>query len=114
MNIGKDLGKTEEYKSTWNGEEFSFTAKQHALTPRVLQQFREMEASPIQMANSLASILDGWTIDLDGEDFPPTAENLERVPIEFLIHIIEILGEKWNGKKQTPRQSQNTSEASAT
>lgn len=114
MNIGKDLNEIEKFTSEWNGEAFSFSAKKHALTPRVLQDFKEIEGEPIKIASVLSDMITAWDVDENGEPLLPTVENLERLPVEFLVHIITVLGEKWQGKKQTPRPSQSSSEASAT
>lgn len=106
-----DLEKVTTFDDEWNGEKFSFTAKTNALTPRVLDQFANIQTQPIGLAKSLANILTDWTINMGGEAFPPTAENLERVPVEFLTRIIERLGESWSGNAPKPSKSQSGSAA---
>jgi hypothetical protein len=76
-----------------------------------LEQFATLKTEPIGIAKSLASILTDWSIDMGGEPFPPTAENLERVPVDFLTRIIERLGESWSGNAPKPSKSRNGSAA---
>lgn len=41
--------------------------------------------------------------------FPPTVENLAKVPVEFLNLLVEQLSETWAGNAQRPQSSQNGS-----
>ena len=110
---GKE-NKPAHFDHVWEGNEFWFEAHERALTPRVMQQLKDMETRPIEMANGMAGILTDWSIYRDEEgDFPPTAENLAILPIEFLTDILDKMSETWAGNEQKPKQSASSSGVSA-
>jgi len=102
MNLNKILQseKTVHFSGEWNGELVEWDAKEKALTPKVLQSFADVKANPIGMANGLGDILTDWTIFIEEKgDFPPTAENLSIVPLDFLTWVLEKISETWQGGK---------------
>ncbi len=99
--------KTETFEVVYRDQTVTFEAKSDALTPRLMQSFADLREKPIEIANALGSVLVRRDIDLDGQPFPPTAENLAGIPVPFLTAIIEKLGESWSGNAQPLPRSQN-------
>lgn len=110
MNIAT-LNKTARLEIEYNGQTVWFEAKTNALTPRFLDQVSNIQADVKLLAKALASVLTAWDIDLDGEPFPPTEENLLDVPTPFLTAIIEKMSEAWAGDVGKPLASASTSAA---
>lgn len=91
MNIAKtlELEKTKKIDGEFNGVAFTFEAKTNAVTPRFMQRIADVRERPIEMANGLAGLITGWDIDMDGEPFPPTPENLADLPMDFLSYLMD-------------------------
>lgn len=108
-----NLDETVTFNDEYNGESFSFTAKKNVLTPLLLQTFSDVQTRPIGQAEILASVITEWTIDMAGEPFPPTVENLSKVPTEFLWQVFNKIAESWSGNDADKKKSANGSAASA-
>lgn len=115
MDISKvlELDKTAKFKDEWNGVPYSFEAKTSIITPKFLQSLADLESKPMEFAAEVSRFMVSWDIDFAGEEFPPTAENLQRLPIEFSVRLVEKVGESWSGNEQKPKRSLNGSAASA-
>lgn len=103
MNIQKTLATLDEtvtVDGTWNGETFTMEVRKNALTPKIAQRFADVSTQPIQMAMAISDIVSSWTIDLDGEEFPTTVENLAILPIDFLNYVVETITEVLVGKSK--------------
>jgi hypothetical protein len=85
------------FEIEWDGNPVKFSAKRHALTPRLMKRFSNVEKDPMEMAYALSEILDKWDItDVDCKD----AEALGGLPVEFLAKLVEKIGETWAGEKK--------------
>jgi hypothetical protein len=104
MNIAKtlELEKTTTINGEFNGSAFTFEAKTNAVTPKFMQQIADVRDRPIEMANGLASVIPSWDITWNEDEFPPSAENLSIVPIDFLSYLMEkitdVLSKSGNAK----------------
>jgi hypothetical protein len=108
MKLNKILtDKTVKFSKEWEGEIVEWSVKEKSLTPRVLQAFSDVQTRPIELANGLSGIVTDWSIFLEAEgDFPPTPENLAKLPFDFLNFMLESISETWaGGKPQTASQS---------
>jgi hypothetical protein len=114
MDLAKalNLDETVTFDDEYNGEKFSFTAKKNVLTPDLLQKFQDVNKRPEAQAEMLAGILTGWTIDMHGELYPPTFENLNRIPTDFLWQIFNRIAETWSGNDADKKKSASGSAAS--
>lgn len=108
-----NLADTVVFDDEYNGEKFSFTARKNVLTPKLLQAFTDVQSRPIGQAEILADILTEWTIDMAGQPFPPTNENLSILPTEFLWQVFNKIAESWSGNDADKKKSANGSAASA-
>jgi hypothetical protein len=102
-----DLDKTEKFNGEFNGEKFTFHAKSQMLTPEFLQQLADLSTKPIEYANAMSGVITEWDITM-GKDakgnpipYPPTFDNIKKIPREFLEYILDVIAESWAGKKQT-------------
>lgn len=113
MNIAKalELEKTAQFTSEWEGEEFTFTAKAHKLTPKIMQQFADSADKPVEFAAVAADVLTEWSLDWNGQPFPPTVENISQLPYEFINHILDKVGASWSGNESKPSASASGSAA---
>lgn len=104
MNIktALQLDKSVTIAGEYNGERFSFTAMTNVITPRFLQRINDANERPIEFAAALAEIIPEWDLDMEGEPFPPTAENLAILPTDFLAHLFNLItGELKNQQQST-------------
>lgn len=113
MNIAKQVEQTRRFNGEWKDATFWFEARENCLTPSLMQDFKDFTDKPLSMASGLAGVLTAWDIDWNGEPFPPTTENLAKLPIEFLTYVMERISESWSGNGQTPSASASGSAASA-
>lgn len=95
----------------YDGKKFWFEASTNALTPKFLQQLKEADAKPTELAAALASAITDWE---GGDDLPPTQEVLEKLPMDFIEVLLTRLTEVWQGNGQKPGKSANGSAVSAT
>lgn len=107
LNELLDLDKTETFQTEWNNKSFEFTARTNILTPEWLQLHTDVSGKPINLATMCAEVLTQWTI----EDYPPTLENLKKLPTSFLWHLVAKMSETWNGDAEDKKKSPKTSEA---
>lgn len=110
INSLLNTGKTLRISSEWNGETFWFEAKTTALSPKFLQRLKDAETQPIEIAAALAEAIADWE---GAEEFPPTADNLALLPVDFLTHLLDKLTEVWQGNGQKPSGSASGSAAAA-
>jgi hypothetical protein len=107
MNIAKalNLDKTRKLNGEFNGVAFTFEAKTNAVTPKFMQHLADAEVRPIESVNALASVITAWDIDMDGKEFPPTADNLAIVPVNFLGYLVgqitDVIGSGSNAEADT-------------
>lgn len=106
MDIKKvlKLDETTTFESEWNGEKFSFDARTNILTPEWLQMNTDVDEKPENLARMLANTLTNWDITMGDDPFPPTFENLRKVPKNFLWHVISKISESWSGNEQPPEE----------
>ena len=88
---------------------------ENSLTPKVFRALRKLEENKDVdgLTSALAEIYKRWDIDINGEDFPPTVENLEGLPFDFLTSMVEAVAEGWAGKSTTATKSLNGSAQTA-
>ena len=110
MNLAKvlELDKTVRIEDEYNGEKYWFEAKAEMVTPRFLQQVKEWDADPIKKAIAMSEVITAWDIDMNGEPFPPTFENLDSLPPKFLSRLINKIAETLNGDPTKPDESPST------
>lgn len=120
LNTVTGAGKTALFEKEWESESVWFYAKEKSLTPKVMQSFADIQTRPLAIAEGLTDILTTWSITLEKEspeqpsasfvsDFPPTAENLARLPVDFLTFILETIGEAWQGDEKKAAKLQSSS-----
>jgi hypothetical protein len=109
MNIESLVTNTTPVNGEWQGETFVMQVFDNALTPSVLQAFKDIEDRPMEMARGLSEILASWDITMGESEFPPTATNLAKLPVDFLTYLMNKIGEGWSGKKPTSTPSRNGS-----
>src|SRR5687768_14332770 len=99
MDISKalDLERVEKFDHVYNGEKFSFSVKMNNFTPEFHQTYKDAADKPIEIARALSLVLTDWDIDLAGKPFPPTFDNLQRVPSDFLWDLLVRIFDTWNG-----------------
>lgn len=110
MDLSKtlELDKVARFNGEYNGEKFWFEAKQEMLTPRFLQQVKDWDTEPIKKAQAMSEVFTDWDIDMNGEPYPPTMENLSRVPDKFLEYCLNLVVESWQGNPPKPEESPST------
>ena len=107
MNLATtlELDKVSRFESEYNGEKFWFEVYEEMLTPAFLNDLKHWDDEPLACAEALARAIPRWGIDMNGEPFPPTAENLAQVPKKFLNHLLTVIVESWQGNPQKPSES---------
>lgn len=113
MKIGtivKNAEKILRIDGEWNGETFWFDARTNAVSPAFIQQLKDTEKEPQLIAEALAGVLTDWE---GADEFPPSAENLASLPMDFISYLLDKLTEVWQGNGQTPGASANGSAAAA-
>ena len=121
MNIATEILEVEREISFdfTNSKGSKSTAKafvaENSLTPKVFRALRKLEENKDVdgLTSALAEIYKRWDIDINGEDFPPTVENLEGLPFDFLTSMVEAVAEGWSGKLETATKSLNGSAQTA-
>lgn len=114
INEAFELDKTVRFDDCeWNASPFWFEAKENMLTPRLMQQLSDIDKKPDEIAQALSEVVTNWNLTNSEEDYPPTFDNLSRLPLQFLVYLIEKLSEVMQGNVQTPSGSQNGSARSA-
>jgi hypothetical protein len=110
MNLAKalDLEKVTRFNDEINGEKFWFDAKDELMTPEFLNQLDNWDTDHLGCCKAMASIITDWDVEMDGEPFPPTAENFAKVPKKFSAHIINTIAASWQGNPQKPDESAST------
>ena len=99
-----ELDKVSRFDSEYNGEKFTFSAKSEMLTPAFLDNLKEWDAKPLACAEALSGIITEWDIEMNGQPYPPTAENLAQVPKKFLNFLLSEIVESWQGNPQKPSE----------
>ncbi len=91
-------------------EGIELTVKEHSLTPRILTTMQELAKNEdvTELPVVLAQIVTNWSIDADGEPFPPTLENLNKLPVNFLAAMAEAVAGVWAGNAPKPNPSANS------
>lgn len=100
------------------GVEETITADifENALTPAVLTQFKTLADTQDTAVISMicAKIVKSWSLDWDGEEWPPTEENLSLCPVAFLIALMEAAAGVVMGNAPKPKPLPSGSAVSAT
>ncbi len=104
MDIATELDRTAKIKSEWKGKAFSFTVKVNSMTPQFLQLYKDKDVQPITLATALAGAITAWDITLGKDPFPPTEENLAKLPTPFLYHLVTKITEVWSGNEEPPEE----------
>lgn len=107
MNIAALVSDTTDITFSYRGEDITATFLTDCLSPDFLQGLKDMEDTPVEIARVLGDALQSWNIDWDGESFPPTFENLRKLPFDFHTALANTIAETWTGKSQTPSESGN-------
>jgi hypothetical protein len=108
LAIALELDKVTRFDDEYNGHKYWFEAKAEMVTPRFLQQVKEWDADPIKKAIAMSEVITAWDIDMNGEPFPPNAENLSRTPNKFLDRMLDKIAESWQGNPTKPDESPST------
>jgi hypothetical protein len=78
-------GQTKAGSVTLGDSEVNFRWKPYAIT---LGMSMSLAAGEEEMIDVLGLVLESWdVIEVEDEDFPPTAENLRKVPVELASKI---------------------------
>ncbi len=103
MNITKTAGldKTETFEMEWQGETVTFDAKKASLTPAFLESIETTIGYPKAVADTLTT----WdvTSDDEGTIWPLTKEALGKLPVDFLVAVLNKISESWAGDKKKPK-----------
>lgn len=95
MNIAAVLGldKVTTVRGEWNGGAFDVSYyPQRSTSPLVMQGLEEgISGRPLRLADALGVLLADWSIDWNGEPFPPTPANLSICPFEFVVHLADLV-----------------------
>lgn len=91
MNIAEvlQLDRTETLEGEWNGHKFTVSFyPARSTSPAVLQGIQEgINGFPMRLADALCVLLAEWSIDWNGEPFPPSKNNLSICPFEFCVYV---------------------------
>jgi hypothetical protein len=121
MNFAKTkeavLSRAFEYKyedadGTETVDTVSYTVKQSCATPKLVETLMRLQSDGkfTDIAKCLSQNIESWSLDWNGEPFPPSFENLSNVcDVDFMMAIIEDLSEVFAGKKKNLKQSANGS-----
>lgn len=97
--------KITESTLEWDGEEVAFAYKPNEFTMEVADSIQSAadQEDLSSVTAMLAPILDWWDV-LDDQDepqrIPPTAENMKRFPLNFLMRIMGKITEDQNPESQ--------------
>ena len=103
-----NLEKVTRFDDEVNGEKFWFEARDEMMTPAFLAQLDNWDTDHIGCCKAVASVVTNWDIEMDGQPFPPTVENLAQVPKKFIAHIVNTISKSWQGNPQKPDESAST------
>ena len=103
------------HESTGEVGEINALVKKASLTPSFGQMLVDFENSSdfISVARELSEIATEWDMDYNGEPFPPSFDNLRRLPMPFLAAFIRAITEQWSGKPKMSKVSGNGSAQAA-
>ena len=107
MNIGNELDAQVPFSFERKGETVKGTIKESCLTPDFLEALGKFQSHPTEMARVFADSIGEWNLDYHGEPFPPTFDNLRRMPLAFYEDFMNGISEIFAGKSQTPSASGN-------
>lgn len=125
MNIAEVMSKTMDVGFVFTdkaGKETSINLKvyEESLTPDTLSLVMgfEKDQDLFKLCDALAMMIESWDLTFQkpgapAEDFQPTAENLRRTPLSFLLACVQAIAETWSGNGQRPNPSASTSADSA-
>ena len=110
-----DVSFTFTHESTGKIGEINARVKKEFLTPAYGQMLVDFESNSdfLSVARELSYVATDWDMDYNGEPFPPTFENLRRLPMNFLAAFIRAITEQWAGKQKMSKASGNGSAQAA-
>ena len=109
MNIAKVNERIVSMPIEWENENgemetVNVRVKLNKVTMAVLTKLQSVRENIEAIAVVLAGIVDGWDLDFNGEEFPPTAENIANsVPDAFVLKIVERMHELRMGKSNSKK-----------
>ena len=110
MNIAETLEKTAPFSFEYKGETVSGNIREEAvMSPDFIEGMGAFKDKPTEMARVFSDVITDWDIDMNGEPYLPTFENLRRLPFPFFEAMIEEITESFLGKPQTSPASGNGS-----
>jgi hypothetical protein len=80
-------------------EKVSLTLKRGAFNLDFEQALADAKGEPRRAAAAIAERVIEWSLNADGEPFPPTAENIGLLESDFLGCVVKALAEKGNPTK---------------
>lgn len=88
-------GGTTDVKVEWEGEVVQVTFLKHAYTPKLEAEVMSEsgKGGGQAVAELLEKLIDSWDITTGGDAYPPTRENLSRLPVSFLIAVMKAVTE---------------------
>jgi hypothetical protein len=105
MNITEveQLEQTETFEMEWKGHPVKIDALTNTLKPEFLQDAGEMVSYP----KAVASVVKSWNVTKDdkGTMWPLTEAELAKLPIPFLVAVINKISESWSGDKKKQQAS---------
>src|SRR5436190_18680036 len=95
MNIAKCLEQTVPLPIEWNGETVNLIVYLERITPESLEEISDAAAKSQvdSLCRIVAQFTKSWDIEWNGDPFPPSFDNLRKLPLKFLATCAEkVLG----------------------
>ena len=91
MDLAKLKKKNIKRKFEYEGEKINYEIKGGFLTPSFIHVLSNLQqdANLKGLAEEMAKAIVSWDIDWNGEEFPPTFENLYNLDMDFVNALLE-------------------------
>jgi hypothetical protein len=111
MNIATSLEQTVLLPIEWNGETANLTVYLERITPETLEEISDAAAKSQvdSLCRIVAQFTKSWDIEWNGEPFPPSFDNLRKLPLKFLAKCAEEVLGLWQGNPMSAKSLPSSS-----
>lgn len=101
MDLNNLVNRAVPFEFPYDDFELTGEFYKYKLSPQYIQMLKKMEedgTEPDEIGYKILSdSIKCWDMNLGGEEFPPTPENLKQVPVVYLVALGKHLGDLRDG-----------------
>lgn len=113
MDLNGLVNRLEPFTFEYDGYTLNGRFYKYKVSPQYLATLKKMEdegTEPDEIGWKIISdSIESWDMDVEGQPFPPTVDNLKQVPVVYLIAFGKYLGELREGNPTNGASSPNGS-----